>query len=301
MAAESKATIEIFDESGYWGKRLLTQLNRRVSPDCLSLVECSAIRAATSLHNSFDVECVYYIPSDLPLTATPFSCQMVLQHCQQMRVKRLIVASTTAVYGALAANPAYIPETHACFGQFLSPLLAHYVAIEACLDDFAKTTPDCTVTVLRFAPTLQSRATNIVSRYLQAAFVPVLMGFDPVIQVIDEAGVLAALAHCLDVPQHGAFNIAAHGVWPIKTVIKKLGRQPLPMPHLIAPAALRRLWGLSDAVLLDDAINFLRYPCVADTHRATRELGFDLGYDIQHAIESSYLLTNANAHVRNAI
>jgi len=59
---------------------------------------------------------------------------------------------------------------------------------------------------------------NAPSRYFRLRVIPTMMGFDPMVQLIHEDDVLAALFHAVanDVP--GVFNVAAEDVLPLNRI-----------------------------------------------------------------------------------
>jgi class 3 adenylate cyclase len=78
-------------------------------------------------------------------------------------------------------------------------------------------------------PVIGPTVKNYLSNYLARRFVPTMMGFDPLWQLLHEADAVAAfrLAILRDVP--GTFNIVGDGVLPLTTIIKLAGRVATPV------------------------------------------------------------------------
>ncbi len=207
----------------------------------------------------------------------------VLHAARHARVPKLIHWSQTLLYGARPENPNHLTEAHALRARTDTPFLADKVAAETEVGRFASTS-DCCVTVLRTAPILGPTVRNYLTRYLSHRLVPVLMGFDPLLQFVHEADAIAAflLAVVRDVP--GTFNVVGAGVLPLTTVIRLAGRVPLPVPHPLAAPMTGALWAAGLAEAPAGFVDYLRYLCVADAELAARDLGFRAHHTTRQAV-----------------
>ncbi len=208
----------------------------------------------------------------------------VLNACVEARIRRLVVASTTLVYGADPANPNFITEDAEPRTAADSPYIQDKVSAERQVARFARENPATSVAVLRCAPTLGPVVQNYATRFFAGPAAPVLMGHDPLIQLVHEDDAVTAFKLALDGDQAGAFNIAADGVLPYSTVLAMMGKVPVPIPHFLATSLARALWAMQVAVLPPEFLGFLRYLCIADGARARRELGFAPRHDIRSTI-----------------
>ena len=93
-----------------------------------------------------------------------------------------------------------------------------------------------------------------------------LLGFDPVVQLIHEADVVSALVHAViyDVP--GTYNVAASGAMPLFKLTGLAGKFPVPVLHPIAYLGESFLGPQFTSIDFD----YLRYPCVGDLQRLLR-------------------------------
>ncbi len=208
----------------------------------------------------------------------------VLNACRERPVEKFILGSSTHLYGPRFDNPNFLTESHPLRGLRQCPFLGDKIDVESQVEAFARDQKDTCTTVLRFAALLGPTADSYITRWLARAYVPTLLGFDPLVQVVHEVDALAALKLALDHDAPGVFNIAAEGVLPISTVIKLLGRHNLPLPHSLAARVVSLLWlaGLSEVPA--PMLRFLRHLCVADGHKARAELGFSPGYTTREAV-----------------
>jgi UDP-glucose 4-epimerase len=206
-------------------------------------------------------------------------------------VERIVLRSSTLVYGAGPDAPAFIGEDAPVLPSPLAGWLHDEAEIERVAREFAARagTPD--VAIVRCAPIVGGGVDTPFGRYLAAARQPVMLGFDPRIQLLhghDAAVALAltVLARDLD----GALNVAAEPPLPLGKAIHLAGGQALPLPDFVLTAAERargarpvgvELLAAAMAAPLDSVLgvvpfesSFLRYGCVADTRLAQQRIGW---------------------------
>lgn len=208
----------------------------------------------------------------------------VLNACREHPVQKLVLGSSTALYGPHFDNPNFLSETHALRGLPETPFLSDKIDAERQIEAYAREHRSASVTVLRFAPLLGPTVDNYVTRWLTSAVVPTLLGYDPLLQFIHEVDALAALKLALERDVSGVFNVVGDGVLPLSTVIKLLGHTNVPVPHFFAERLAQLLWvsGLSEVP--PPLLRFMRHLCVADGDKAKRELAFLPGYTSREAV-----------------
>ncbi len=210
--------------------------------------------------------------SDLNVTGTT----QLLDACAGAEVRKVVLKSSTAVYGARPTNAAFLTEGHALRGSKRTGTIHDLLEIETFCRHFAQRTPQPIVTILRFANIVGTTVDTPMTRFLKMPRALSLLGFDPRMQIIHEEDVVEALAHTVlnDIP--GAINVAAEDIIPLNKLRGLAGKQPVAIPHQIAYWS-RRLSGSSwrrssDALPIEP--DYLRYPWVADLRRMGEELGF---------------------------
>lgn len=142
-------------------------------------------------------------------------------------VRRLVVKSSQAVYGARPEYPSLLSEEAAGSNPDGSLVTRDLVELEQLTHDFALRNPICRVARMRLGYRI-TRSTAL-GRYLSQPLVPSFFGFDPRLQLIHEddaaeAIVLAALGE-----QEGAFNVAGDGVVLLSQAVAIMGAQALPV------------------------------------------------------------------------
>jgi UDP-glucose 4-epimerase len=208
----------------------------------------------------------------------------LLDACAQVAPARLVLVSTTMVYGPSAGNPNWLTEDAPLRGLPESRYVTDKVRVEAQVARFQADHPDALVSVLRFAPILGPTIHNYVTGFFSRPVAPRLMGHDPLMQFVHESDAVAALKRAVDRGARGAFNVVGRGVLPYSTVLATMGRLPIPLPHFAARRIYKLLWATQASLSPPTFLDFLRYLCVADGARAERELGFRASFDIQRTI-----------------
>lgn len=206
----------------------------------------------------------------------------LLAACQHADgVRRLIVKSSGAVYGASPRDPALFTEQMQ--PRYLSGGYGKDAQdVEGYVRGFMRRRPDVLTTVLRFANFLGPQVDSVLAPYFSLRAVPTLIGFDPRMQLVHEQDGVAALVHCSgldDDAASGVFNIAPSDVMYLSQAVLRAGRVPLPVvpgPAASAASRLVRLLGYSD--FTPELIRYLRYGRAMDTSMATEHLGFTPGY-----------------------
>lgn len=210
----------------------------------------------------------------------------VLGACAEAQVSKVILKSSTCVYGALPGNPLFLKEDGPLQGNQAHGTARDLVEIEAFCNGFRRQVPGMVLTTLRFAQIIGPDADTPMSRLLKEPWAPVLLGFDPMMQVIHERDVIEALVHSIFQEAPGVYNVAAEGVLPLARLMALAGKLPPPVFHPLAY--------LGEAVLgknarylnqfVPIALDYLRYPCVGDLARMRSELNFTPRYTAEEAL-----------------
>lgn len=145
------------------------------------------------------------------------------------RLTKLVVRSSSAVYGADPEDPALFVE-----GMPARSVPHGYtkdaIELEEYVRRFARRRPEVSVTILRFANLIGAMARSPIADYLSLPVVPTAMGFDPRMQFLHEDDAVAVLRRMVVEDHPGTFNVAGQGVLLLSQVIRICGRVPLPLP-----------------------------------------------------------------------
>ena len=199
----------------------------------------------------------------------------LLAACQQAEtVRRLVLKSTTAVYGSSSRDPAIFDESMAPNDLPSGGYAKDAAEIEGYLRGFARRRPDVAVTVLRFSNFIGPRIDTVFTRYFALPAVPTVLGYDARVQLLHEEDALAVLERAASYEIPGTFNVAADGVLLLSQAIRRAGRIAVPLPSS-AVGPLSRVF--RSARLVDfspEQMRLLNFGRVVDNRRLRAQFGF---------------------------
>lgn len=208
----------------------------------------------------------------------------VINAVSEARVHKLVMLSTTLLYGAHPDNPNFLTERHETRGHKRSRFISEKLEAERQVRRFAAESAAHVVTILRCAATIGPTVQNVFTRFFARPVAPVLWGYDPLLQLLHEDDLCEAVALSVEHDVPGIFNIVGDGVLPYTTVLAMMGKVPLPMPGLLAYPMSRALWVTQVFDSPPSFLDFLRFLCVADGEKARRVMGFSPRHDIRSTI-----------------
>ena len=201
-------------------------------------------------------------------------------------VRHLLLRSFTAVYGARGQNPSFLTEERLPDADSRLAWVRDKVEAEQHAFSFSRRYPGLGVSVLRFATLVGPGVHTFYTRVLSKRVVPVVLGYDPLVQLLHPDDALDALVLALDKGPAGIVNVVPRAAITLLTALHLSDKLTLPVPH---PAAypLAELWwasGLGEAP--SGFIDYARFPCVADGARAELALGFRARHSSREALEA---------------
>jgi UDP-glucose 4-epimerase len=173
-------------------------------------------------------------------------------------------------------NSSFLTETHPLNGSREVGILRDLMEIEAFCSDFQRKYPEIILTILRFPNIIGPTVNTTMVRYLKEPIVPVLLGFDPRMQIIHENDVTRAIVKAALQDFPGTFNVAAEGILPLLRVVALAGKMPLPVIHLLAYWGKSLLSGADSQAFasIPYDLDSLRYDCIGDLTKMRNEFGF---------------------------
>ena len=192
-------------------------------------------------------------------------------------VRKVIVKSSTLVYGSNFADPFFFREDMERTRPPKTSVERSLLEVAAVVRDFADDNPHVLVTKLRFADVIGPNCETPFGRLLRLPAVPEIGGFDPRLQFVHEDDVADALAHATlhDVP--GVYNVAGDGVLPWSEVAGIAGKRRIPLSPLLTGLAAAPLRMLRVADLPPELLALLRYGRGVDTSQWQQA-----GYEYHH-------------------
>lgn len=219
----------------------------------------------------------------------------LLAACQKSpTVSKLVVKSTSSVYGAGPKDPAMFTEDMEPKHAPSSGWAKDSVEVETYVRGFARRRPDVSVTTLRFANFLGPRVQTPMAAYFSLPVIPVVWGFDARMQFIHEDDGLDALRRATVEDHAGTFNVAGDGVILVSQAARRAGRPTFPIasPFAVGVGAMFRRMGLVD--FSPEQVRFLTYGRGVDTTRMHKEFGYEPQYTTSETFDAFVDAHNLN-------
>ena len=208
----------------------------------------------------------------------------LLAACQKSTtVDRLIVKSTTTVYGSSPRDPAMFTEDMGPKRLPSSGYAKDVYEVEGYVRGFARRRPDVDVTLIRAANVVGPHVVSPLTNYFRLPVVPRVLGFDPRLQFLHEDDLLTVLRHAAVTGIPGTFNVAGEGLLTLSQAVRRLGKPSIAMPRFAVGrlGATVRQAHLSD--FSPEQLVFLTYGRGVDTTRMRTHLGFEPMYSTAEA------------------
>jgi UDP-glucose 4-epimerase len=211
----------------------------------------------------------------------------LLAACQKSEtVRRLVVKSTTSVYGATSRDAAVFTEEMDARPIPRSGYAQDAIEVESYVRGFSRRRPDVVTTVLRFANFIGPTIDTPITRYLSLPVVPTPLGFDPRLQLLHESDAIEVLRLAAGSDRPGVFNVAGAGALTLSQAIRRAGRigLPVPSPATELVAAVVRRSGLID--FSPEQLQFLNFGRIVDVARLRTGFGYEPRFTTAAAFDS---------------
>jgi UDP-glucose 4-epimerase len=311
MTQTTSKRVLITGLSTYWGARLARELEQ--NPDVEAIIGVDSADPAGELERTEFVrvgtqhallrrvvdaaEIDTVIDTRLVVDSTVTSARRahennvigtmnILAACSGPRstVRKLIFKSSAHYYGCNQDDPAFFTESMGRPHPPGTSIERDIVEAEASIEEFREKNPDVCVTAFRFANVLGPDVKTAHTRLFDLPVIPMILGFDPRYQFVQEDDVVNALKHAAlhDLP--GIFNVAGDGVLAFTEVCSLLGKQFVPvLPPWgtgLAAQALRRI----GVVIPPDMLGQLRFGRGLDNRRF-KATGFGYRYTTRETVQ----------------
>lgn len=205
--------------------------------------------------------------------------QRLLEYVEQYEIPKVVVLSSGNVYGPRPDNPQFLTEDAPLLAGGRFSEIRDLIELDMTVQSFFWRNPRTETIILRPSHILGT-VRNAPSNYLRLKLVPTLLGFDPMIQVVHQDDVVAAILLSLQPGARGIFNVAGPPPVPLSRAIALLGRTALPLPSGAARLVVDRLFRWRVTSFPAPELDFIRYVCMVDDSRARRELGYAPANDL---------------------
>ena len=198
----------------------------------------------------------------------------LLDHCAAFEVGQLVVVSTGTVYGAAPENPLYMSEDEPLSASRSYPEIRDRVEVDALASSFVWRVPEVRTSVLRPVHVLGPHATGMMADYLRRARPPIVLGYDPLVQLIHEDDWAEAIALALSKKLAGVFNVTGPGVVPLRTAIAETRGEPLALPEFALRPMVRAAFAAGLVPWPEGALDYLKYPVTLSGERFVQGAGW---------------------------
>ncbi|MEO7804638.1 MAG: NAD-dependent epimerase/dehydratase family protein [Actinomycetota bacterium] len=199
----------------------------------------------------------------------------LLGACQRAEfVRKVVVRSSTAVYGNGSTDPSILREDWSSRALNLPGYSKDVFEAEQFARDFGRRRPDVSLTILRMANIVGPTAETSMTQFFSLALVPTALGFDPRLQLLHEDDAIEILRRSVTQERPGVFNAAADGVIYLSQAIRIARRLPLPLIPALATITgdLLRRAGVVD--FPTDQISLIVHGRVVDNTRLKKLFGY---------------------------
>ncbi|NHN55325.1 NAD-dependent epimerase/dehydratase family protein [Calidifontibacter sp. DB0510] len=200
----------------------------------------------------------------------------LLAACQRAEsLQRLVVKSSSAVYGSSPGDPAMFTEEMQARHTPVGGFGKDSAEVENYVRGFARRRPDVQVCTLRMANVIDRSLRTPLADYFSMPVLPVPLGFDGRFQVLHLEDALEALRTAALSSLGGTINVAADGILTVRQAAR-IARKPF-VPVLPFTAAAVQQVGARLGLGQFDAnqMPFLCFGRGMDTTRMRTDLGFE--------------------------
>ncbi len=211
--------------------------------------------------------------------------QHLLDACVAYNVPKVVVLSSANVYGPHPDNPQFLPEDAPLMAAADFPAIRDLIEVDMLASSYFWKVQACDTVILRPVHIL-GHVRNAPSNYLRLPYVPTLLGFDPMVQIIHQDDVVEAILCALKKGTRGIFNITGPGEVPLSAILRELNKPTIPVPHLLARPMLSSLWRTKLTNFPVPELGHIQFVCMVDGSRARTLLGFSPRHTLKETIRA---------------
>ena len=213
-------------------------------------------------------------PDDLAYRVDVLGTKNVLEACEAVDAKRLIVTSSGAAYGYHPDNPEWLDEEDPLRGNDEFEYSKHKRIVENMLAKWREERPELKQVVFRpgtiVGPDVHSPVTDLFEK-------PMMLGIigsnSPFVFIWDQ-DLVACLVDAVFSDKVGIYNQAGDGALTPREIAKMLNKPYVPLPAGLVKGLLFALKGLGLTENGPERVKFLRYRPVLSNRRLKEEYGY---------------------------
>lgn len=199
--------------------------------------------------------------------------------------KKLVVLSSASLYGPSPTSAAFLGEDAPLLGGQHHPRMADAIAVDMMVQSFFWKSPRTETVILRPVHIIGPHVQNMVARALRQQRLPTMLGFDPMMQLMHEDDLTAAVVLALKPGVRGVFNLTGGSQAPLSRILEARHITAMPVPGPLLGAAMVRLRALRLARVDPADLVHLKYACLVDGQRARDAMGFSPRHTLMQALQ----------------
>jgi UDP-glucose 4-epimerase len=209
--------------------------------------------------------------------------QKVLDQAVRHGARRLVVLSTFHIYGAHPMNhiPIFEDDPLRAGGDF--PQISDAIQLDNLALNWIYKHPEMKTALLRPANVVGPHLRNAISGFLRQRVIPVMLGFNPMVQFIHADDLRDAVLAVTEHDGVGVFNVTGVGAIPWREAVDITGGRALPIPSALATAYLT-IAGRFAPALPPYLVNFFKYPCIISDARLRETFDWEPRIDQAEAV-----------------
>ena len=212
--------------------------------------------------------------------------KQLLDHCVNHGVQKLVVLSSSYVYGAFPENPYFMDEDSPLSASRSYPEIRDLVEVDTLASAFLWRYPHIRTCVLRPVNVLGYYVHSMIAQYLRQRRIPTVMGFDPMMQFLHEEDLSEAIALSLEHGLQGVFNVVGPGEVPLHTAIRETGGAAWSVPEPILRPMFDRLFRLGLIPYPPGALDYLKFPITLSGSRFVEATNFHPLFGLEEIFHS---------------
>lgn len=227
----------------------------------------------------------FRIPAERLYSRNVIGTETLLKYVSKYHIKKLLLLSSTDVYGPMPTNSHFIDEDAPLMASQRFPAVRTLVAVDRTVGSFFWRHHDIETVILRPVHIVGPNVRNAPSNYLRLRVIPTMMGFDPMVQLIQEDDLLHMIEAALGEGVRGVFNLAGTDPVPLSRILRILHKPILPIPHPLFRAGLERMWKYRLTSFPAPELDHIQFNTVVDTRRAKAVLGVEAERSLYEILE----------------
>ncbi|MGQ0504613.1 MAG: SDR family oxidoreductase [Myxococcaceae bacterium] len=210
----------------------------------------------------------------------------LLEYCAKYNVKKVVVLSSANVYGPSPDNSNFLTEDAPLMAASRFSGVRDLIEVDMLAHGFFWKHPQVETVILRPVHIVGPNIKNAPSNYLRLKRPWTLAGFDPMVQLIHVEDVARALVEALRPEIRGVYNVVGPGEVPLSATFRELGRETIPLPHMLARGALGLLFKYRLASFPPPELDHIQFLCAVDGQRWGDDAGWRPRYSMRDTIRS---------------